>query len=228
MIELDGPEGRHAAVVQRLRVGDAVDLTDGRGSVASCTVAAVSKTGLTCAVVSRRVEPVASPRFVVVQALAKGDRAERAVEMLTEVGVDLIVPWTAARSVVRWQGEREARALSRWRSTAREAAKQSRRAWFPSVADPASTVQVCALLQDAALPLVLHEAATVPLASATVPTSGDVVVVVGPEGGISDEEIASFTEAGGRPVRLGPSVLRTSTAGVAAVSALMSRSVRWA
>jgi 16S rRNA (uracil1498-N3)-methyltransferase len=227
MIELDGPEGRHAAVVRRIRVGEALDLTDGRGSVASCTVAEVSKTGLICAVRSRRVEPAASPGFVVVQALAKGDRAERAVEMLTEVGVDVIVPWAADRSVARWRGEREAKALSRWRSTAYEAAKQSRRTWFPIVAEPATTTQVCGLLANVALPLVLHEGATASPESLTVPTSGDVVIVVGPEGGIGDEEIATLADAGGRPVRLGRSVMRTSTAGVVAVSALMSRTARW-
>jgi 16S rRNA (uracil1498-N3)-methyltransferase len=227
-IALDGTEGHHAAVVRRLRVGEAVDLTDGRGTVASCRVSAVSKSGLRCRVLSVRSSPVAAPRFVVVQALPKGDRGELAVELLTEIGVDEIVPWAAARCVARWQGERGAKALARWRSSAREAAKQSRRAWFPVVSPLASTADVCALLTAAALPLVLHAPASTPISTPTVPDAGDVVLVVGPEGGLSEEEVALFAAVGAQEVRLGTSILRTSTAGIAAVAALMSRTGRWA
>ncbi|MPZ97444.1 MAG: 16S rRNA (uracil(1498)-N(3))-methyltransferase [Propionibacteriales bacterium] len=226
-IVVDGAEGRHAAVVRRVRVGEQVDLTDGLGGMASCRVIATSKTGLTCAVESRRTETAPAPRLVIVQALAKGDRGELAVELLTEVGVDVIVPWAAARCVTRWQGERAAKSLARWRATAREAAKQSRRAWFPDVRDLVSTADVGGLLTAAALPVVLHEAAEVPMAGLIVPAVGDVVVVVGPEGGLTDDEVSAFDRAGGRALRLGPSVLRTSTAGVAAVAALLSRTPRW-
>jgi 16S rRNA (uracil1498-N3)-methyltransferase len=226
-IALDGAEGHHAAVVRRLRVGEAVDLTDGRGTVASCRVSAVSKNGLRCRVLSVRSSPAAAPRFVVVQALPKGDRGELAVELLTEIGVDEIVPWAAARCVARWQGERGAKALARWRSSAREAAKQSRRAWFPVVSPLASTVDVSALLTAATLPVVLHAPASTPVSSLSVPASGDVLLVVGPEGGLSDDEVALFAAAGAEIVRMGTSILRTSTAGVAAVAALMSRTSRW-
>ena len=155
------------------------------------------------------------------------DRGELAVEMLTEVGADVIVPWAASRSVAVWRGERAARSLAKWRRTAREAAKQSRRAWFPSVAELAQTSDVVRLLRDAALAVVLHEAGTQPLANLQVPAEGDVVVVVGPEGGISDEELEAFAAVGAEPVRLGRTVLRTSTAGVAAAAALLSRTSRW-
>lgn len=224
-VRLDGPDGRHAATVRRTRVGEQVELVDGTGLRLRCAVTSVGRDWLEADVVSASHEPEPTPRLVVVQALAKGDRSELAVETVTEVGADVVVPWAASRSVVQWRGERAARSLARWRSTAREAAKQARRSRTPEVTEPATTADVAGLLADAALAVVLHESATVPLSSLTVPDSGDLVVVVGPEGGISDEELAAF---GVEPVRLGATVLRTSTAGVAACSALLSRTARWA
>lgn len=226
-VHLGGPEGRHAAVVRRLRPGEAVLLTDGRGLVARCVVTESAESGLVCRVEDRTTVPPPQPRLVVVQALPKGDRAEAAVQMLTEVGADVIVPWAAARCVVRWRGERAARALAKWRSWAREAGKQARRAWVPEVHDLASTADVAALLRSAVLPVVLHEDTDRPLAGLAVPAEGDIVVVVGPEGGITDDEVAALGAAGGLVVRLGSSVLRTSTAGVAAGAALLSRTPRW-
>jgi 16S rRNA (uracil1498-N3)-methyltransferase len=219
-VELDGDEARHAVVVRRIRVGEQVALTDGAGTTAVVTVSATTKSSLTGTVSAVRSEQPESPRLVVVQAIPKGDRGELAVEMLTEVGADVIVPWAASRSVAVWRGERAAKSLARWRSTAREAAKQARRSWHPSVAE-------MALLPDAALSVVLHEAGTGPLAALDVPAAGDVVVVVGPEGGITDEELAAFADAGAESLRMGRSVLRTSTAGVAAAAALLSRTPRW-
>jgi 16S rRNA (uracil1498-N3)-methyltransferase len=166
------------------------------------------------------------PRVVVVQAIPKGDRGELAVEMLTEVGVDVIVPWAAARSVAVWRGDRADKSLAKWRSTAREAAKQARRSWFPEVTEMVGLDEVVALLKNASVPVVLHEAASGPLADLPVPGRGEIVIVVGPEGGISDEELAAFAQVGAEPVRLGSSVLRTSTAGVAATAALLART-RW-
>ena len=224
---LTGPEGRHAATVRRLRAGEAVDLCDGSGGRASCVVAAVGRDEVALDVRSRTCEPPPSPRLVLVQALAKGDRGELAVELATEVGVDLVVPWAAARSVVRWDGARGEKALGRWRSTAREAGKQSRRARHPVVAGWLDTP---ALLERVAgsTCLVLHEGATEPLAATDLPADGELVLVVGPEGGITDGELRRLQEAGGRPVRLGRSVLRTSTAGAAAASVVSARTARWA
>jgi len=147
---------------------------------------------------------------------------------MTEVGVDVIVPWAAARCITQWKGERGAKALAKWRSTAREAGKQARRLHLPEVTDPMTTRQVTALLGGAALAGVLHEAATEPLAGAPTPADGDLVLVVGPEGGVCPDEIAAFTAAGATAYRLGPTVLRTSTAGVSAASVLLARSGRWA
>ena len=224
---LDGPEGRHAATVRRLLVGEALVLTDGSGLVAQCIARAVKGTEVRCEVVARQEVSAPSPRLVVVQALPKGERGETAVETLTEVGVDEIVPWSAGRCVARWTGERGDRSVARWRSAAREAGKQSRRSWFPVVADLASTPVVAARLRGAALAVVLHESAALSLASVTVPASGEVVVVVGPEGGLTDDELAVFAAVGAAAHRLGDSVLRTSTAGTVAAAVLLARTTRW-
>lgn len=225
-VVLDGPEGRHAAKVRRMTVGEELDLVDGSGLRARCEVVSVAAEQLVLRVTAHEQERVPSPRVVVVQALAKGDRGERAIEVLTEVGVDEVVPWSAARSVVEWRGDRGARSLERWRSTARESAKQSRRARFTEVTDVATTADVQARLRAAAGAYVLHEDAEHPLGALPVPTTGEVVLVVGPEGGITADELAGFAAAGAAAVRLGPTVLRTSTAGVVAASLVLAQT-RW-
>ena len=224
---LDGSEGHHAATVRRLAPGEQLSLADGEGSVARCRVASVDKRSLRAEVLEVVTTPPETPRVVVVQAIPKGERGELAVEMLTEVGVDLIVPWAASRSIARWKGERADKALTKWRTAAREAAKQARRSWFPTVADLATTDEVVRLLSRASVRVVLHEAASGPLADVPVPGRGEIVVVVGPEGGITDEELEAFSAVGAEPLRMGSSVLRSSTAGVAAVAALLARTPRW-
>lgn len=224
---LTGPEGRHAAAVRRVRVGEQVDVVDGQGGRAVCAVRSVGRAEVALEVLRRDDEPPPAARLVLVQALAKGDRGERAVELATEVGVDEVVPWAAERCVVRWEGARGAKALQRWRSTAREAAKQSRRARLPVVADVARTADVADRLRTAAAAFLLHEAADVPLADAALPAAGDVLLVVGPEGGLSERELAVLAGAGGTAVRLGPTVLRTSTAGAVAAAVVSARAGRW-
>ena len=224
---VDGAEGRHAVDVLRLAAGERVKVGDGRGVVAEGDVVDAGPSGLRVRVVARHEVPAPSPELVLVQALPKGDRGPLAVELATELGVDRIVPWTAARCVTRWRDERADKGVARWRSVARAAAKQSRRPRLPEVTDPVSTREVCGLLGDADLAVVLHEQAREPLARLAVPSSGTVVVVVGPEGGLTDGEVVAFRAAGARAVRLGPEVLRTSTAGAAALAALSVRS-RWA
>ena len=221
-VVLDGPEGHHAADVRRLTVGEPVEVTDGAGTVVSGSVAEVRRGVVVVDVVGRRVVPAPSPRFVVVQAAAKGGRDTDAVEAMTEVGVDAVVGWAASRSVAKWSD----RTLDRWQAAAREAAKQSHRPWLPKISGPVRTRDVAELLAGAALRVVLHEEATQPLAATELPANGDVVLVVGPEGGIAPEELETFTEAGGSAYRLGDTVLRTSTAGVAALSVL-SAATRW-
>lgn len=224
---LDGDEGHHAAVVRRIAAGEHVTLTDGAGAVAECRVTEVGKGRLEAQVLRVARLPEERPRVVVVQAIPKGERGEQAVEMLTEVGVDRIVPWQASRSIARWKGERAEKSLRKWRSTAHEAAKQARRAWFPEVSEPVDTAGVAGLLAGASVRVVLHEAASGPLADVPVPGRAEIVIVVGPEGGITDEELATFASVGAEPVRMGSSVLRSSTAGVAAAAALLARSPRW-
>ncbi len=222
-VVLDGPEGRHAAGAKRLRSGEMVDLVDGRGTRAGCEVVDVGRDTVVLRVLRRVTEIVPVPRLVLVQALPKGDRGELAVELATEVGVDEVVPWVAARCVMQWKGDRGDKQLARWRSTAREAAKQSRRAYVPEVTVLHTTRQLVDRLAGV-LVLVLHESAAEPLTSVDLPADGTVAVVVGPEGGLTDDEVQQL---GGRAVRLGPSVLRTSTAGAAAVAVLSARTGRW-
>ncbi|APU40233.1 16S rRNA (uracil(1498)-N(3))-methyltransferase [Streptomyces sp. TN58] len=229
---LGGPEGRHAVSVKRLNPGEQVVLTDGRGGWAEAVVkAAEGKDRLVVAVAAAGQEEEPAVRITVVQALPKGDRGELAVETMTETGVDAIVPWQASRCITQWRGDRGAKSLAKWRATAREAGKQSRRVRFPEVAEAMSTKQVAALLAGADLAMVLHEDRDTPsqaLATAALPASGSVVLVVGPEGGVSPEELDVFAAAGAHPYRLGRSVLRTSTAGTAAAAVLLARTGRWA
>lgn len=226
-LTVTGEEAHHASVVRRIRVGEQVDLTDGSGTLATVEVTEAEKDRLSGRVLTREELSPETPRLIVVQAIPKGDRGELAVEMLTEVGADVIVPWAAERCVSVWRGERADKSLRKWRNAAREAAKQSRRAWFPEVRPMASTDEVANLLHEASVRVVLHESASGPLSHIPVPGRGEIVIVVGPEGGISDAELAAFSAVGAEPLRMGSSVLRTSTAGVAAAAALLARTPRW-
>lgn len=224
---LDGAEGRHAARVRRVRPGERIDLTDGSGGLARCTVRTVGTDVVEVDIDERRYDPPAVPRLVVVQALVKGERGERAVELMTELGADEIVPWSAHRSIAAWRGDRVAKSVQRWQSTARAATKQSRRTWLPQVTSLSDTGAVLDRIGAASVAIVLHETATLALDTVTLPVDGELLFVVGPEGGITPDELAEFTTAGARTCRLGPTVLRTSTAGAAALAAVATRLGRW-
>jgi 16S rRNA (uracil1498-N3)-methyltransferase len=251
---LDGAEGRHAGVVQRRSPGERVDVVDGAGVRLECLVGSVGGDGVTLHVAARTDEPPPDVALVLVQALAKGDRDELAIEAATEVGADVVVPWQAERSVVVWRGDRAAKSRSRWLGTVRAAAKQSRRAWVPTVelaVDGRGLVdRVRRTVGAGGVALVLHEEATEPLAQVDLaglgagrvaeprssaaadglPGAGqrrEVLVVVGPEGGISARELETLVGAGAIAVRLGPHVLRTSTAGPIALALLAQRLGRW-
>jgi 16S rRNA (uracil1498-N3)-methyltransferase len=226
-LRLDGPEGRHAATVRRLVAGEPVDLTDGSGAFAECVVRVAERDALQLEVLVRKDFAAPALKLTVVQALPKGDRGELAVDLLTEVGVDRIVPWAASRCVTQWRGERGDKGLEKWRAHAREAGKQSRRPWFPLVAEQETTRQVAFGFSHASAAYVLHESATTSLAVQQIPYEGSVVLVVGPEGGITDDELATFGDAGAVTVRMGPTVMRTSTAGVAAAAVVLARAGRW-
>ena len=277
VVVLSGDEGRHAATVRRLRPGERADLIDGAGMTAECVVTATRPGQLELTVLGRHEEPQPQPRICVVQAILKGDRGEQAVETMTEVGVDVIVPWAAERCVAVWgpaggsgsggalgggvpgvpgvpgggvpgvpgsgggraagrrdggrssgaRAGRSERGLARWRSTAREAAKQSRRARIPEVTAPAATADVLDRIAAAACAIVLDPAAGAGIGSLPLPDAGEIVLIVGPEGGVSPAESDAFAAAGAVAVRLGPTVLRASSAGAAAAAVLFSRSGRW-
>ncbi len=224
---VDGAEGRHAVEVLRLGPGERVQVGDGRGTVAESEVVTAGPECLRVVVQARIEVPPAQPQFLLVQALPKGDRGPLAVDLATELGVDRIVPWTAARCITRWREDRVAKGVAKWRAAAHAASKQSRRPRVPEVTEPMTTREVCGLLGDVDLALVLHEQARRPMTELDVPSSGTVAVVVGPEGGLTDGEVVAFRAAGAHAVRLGAEVLRTSTAGAAALAALSVRT-RWA
>lgn len=215
--------------MRRLARGERVDLTDGAGMLVECEVIAARPGAgeLDLAVLVRRSEPAPSCRVTVVQAILKGDRGELAVEVMTEVGVDTIVPWQAERCVARWRPDREEKALRRWRSAAREAGKQSRRTWFTEVTGLARTADVAGRVAGADVAVLLDHEAGQPLTAIPLPRTGEIVLIVGPEGGLSPSEAAELTAAGASPARLGRSVLRGSTAGAVAGALVLSLCGRW-
>ena len=219
IVEVTGDEARHAVVVKRTRPGESVLLADGAGRAVRGRVVAAEKNRLALEVTEILASPPRAHRFVVAQALAKGDRSELAVEMMTELGVDEILAWQASRSIVRWQGERGAKSLGRWAATAREATKQSRRFRIPEVS-AADTSRVAERIGAAELALVLHESAEKTLSRVNLPDAGEILLIVGPEGGISPDELERFQQAGAVPVRISDGVLRTSTAGAIAIGQL--------
>jgi 16S rRNA (uracil1498-N3)-methyltransferase len=226
-IVLAGTEGHHAATVRRLAAGERADVTDGAGTVAECVVTEVRPGRLVLAVTSRRRQPRPRQTVTVAQAVPKAGRGELAVELLTEVGVDTVLPWQAERCVARWRGDRVGRAVGHWRETAREAAKQSRRSWFPEVAEPVTTTQLVSRAEAADLAILLDPDACLPLAGVQQPADGEILIIVGPEGGISPAEAAALSAAGAVPARLGQTVLRTSSAGAVAAAVLSGCGVRW-
>ena len=226
LVVLDGPEGRHAVTVRRTQRGERLRLADGAGRVVTGEVESVDKAELSLRVDAVEADLEPSPRFVLVQALAKGDRDDQAIEAATELGVDEVVPWQAGRSIVQWRGERGDKAWRKWDAVLVAATKQSRRSRRPHLAPVVTTAGLAARIAAGGTAYVLHEDADVPLAAQDLPTDGDVLLVVGPEGGISPEELEAFRAAGAHTVRLGDTVLRSSSAGPAAL-AVLSAAARW-
>lgn len=227
VIELTGDEGRHAVSVKRTGVGEQIELVDGHGTRAVITVTGVSgKDRLVGVVDCVASEPAPRPTVTVVQALPKAARSELTVDLLTQAGADVIVPWQAGRSVANW-GKKQDKGLAKWRAAARAAAKQSRRSRIPEITPVADQAAVAALIQAAPLALMLHEDATGKITDQPVAQVDSVVLIIGPEGGISPAELDAFTTAGAHPVRLGPEVLRTASAGMVALAALGAVTDRW-
>jgi 16S rRNA (uracil1498-N3)-methyltransferase len=223
-VTLTGAEAHHAAVVRRVRTGETVTVGDGRGAWLTATVTSATPKAVDLHVESRRDTARPARRVVLVQALAKGDRDELAIQAATELGADEIVPWQASRSVSRWDAAKAAKGVARWTSIVREASKQAHRDWVPGVADPVSTAQ---LARRSGTLLVLEPTAAEALSEVELDDTGDIILIVGPEGGISPDELTALTAAGARSVRLGSTVLRTSTAGPAALAVVSTRLGRW-
>jgi len=226
-----GDEGFHAATVRRIRPGEQLVLGDGAGGLADCVVEHAGRDGLQARVTERWNVTAGWPPVTVVQALPKSERSELAIELATEAGADAFVAWQAARCVASWDGARVDKGLRRWRAVARSAARQSRRAYIPQVDGVLSTAALTQRIGDevaaGAAVLALHESATARLSDLALAQAESLTLVVGPEGGIAPEEIAAFTDAGAVPVRLGPTVLRTSTAAAVALGALGVLTSRW-
>ncbi|CAN7370631.1 16S rRNA methyltransferase [Arthrobacter sp. Leaf337] len=235
---LEGAEARHAVTVKRIAVGESVDIADGAGKRLTGTVAAVGQGELTveCSVLDTEERP--DLRLVLVQALAKGDRDELAAETATELGIDAIIPWQSERSIVRWKGERAAKAHAKWQSVVTAAAKQARRAWIPEVRAAVDGAGLQAAVSAADLAIILHEDAVRPLrsvleawcennAGAPEPGPREILLIVGPEGGISPREVTRLCGAGAVTALLGHHVLRSSTAGPAATVLASDILGRW-
>jgi len=224
-VSIDGPEARHAVTVSRLAVGESVSIGNGRGLVATGSIVTAEHTELAIEVEAVTSVPRTEPAIFLAQALAKGDRDELAVQAATELGIDGVIPWTAARSISRWEGAKIAKGRDRWSAVVREASKQSLRAWIPDVLDLVTTKQLARLTEGARM-LVLEPTASLTLGELEVGTE-DLILVVGPEGGIAPQELDALAAAGASVVRLGEEVLRTSTAGPAALAVLNVKLGRW-
>lgn len=234
-VALTGPDARHAVTVARLRAGERLSIGDGAGTIATGVVVEADPARVALRLETVDAHPAPSPRLTLVQALAKGDRDELAVQAATELGVDAVVPWQAARSIARWSGPKAEKGRARWQAIVREASKQAIRPRVPEVAGIVSTRELAGMVKaNNSAPrrrvLVLDPLGDVSLAAldpATVRSVDDLVLIVGPEGGIADEEFALLVAAGATRVRLGPTVLRTSTAGPAAIAVLSGLLGRW-
>lgn len=232
---LDGSEARHAVTVKRLSPGESVDIVDGAGTRMTGKIVAAAPSGLEveCGAVATDERP--DVRLVLVQALAKGDRDELAIETATELGIDAVVPWQSERSIVRWKGDRAARAHAKWESAVAAAAKQARRAWIPEVRAAVETAGLSAAVEAADLAVILHEDAVRPMRAVLQEWQGsapagirEVLLIVGPEGGISPREVTKLCDKGAVTALLGHHVLRSSTAGPAAVVLASDILGRWA
>lgn len=233
---LDGAEGRHAATVKRLAAGEPVDVCDGAGLRLVCTVTAAAAGVLDVRVDQVIAETAGDFELVLVQALAKGDRDELAIETATELGIDTVVPWQAERSIVRWKMDKAVKGRAKWQNAVAAAAKQARRARIPEVGELVGTSGLVELIKGSRLALILHEDAPVTVSGVVRAWRGDgggqpgdarILMVVGPEGGISPAEVEAFVAAGARTALLGRHVLRSSTAGPAAVVLLSQELGRW-
>lgn len=223
---IEGDEAHHAGSVVRVKIGERISVTNGSGRRAEVEVLDINKRNIACRIIEVRDEVRGSSILAVIQALTKGDRARETIELLTEGGADVIIPWSAARSVGQWKEDKDA--LAKWRSWAREATKQARRSFMPQVLELHTTAQVKERIEDGEYSLLFHEAGSKQLSEiVNGKPPREINLIIGPEGGITEDEVALFSKAGAVPVRLGAPVFRAAHAGVAALSAVQSRFGIW-
>ncbi len=216
--EFDSDDAQHAIRVLRMSAGEVFMLSDGQGKWSKVKIFAVKKKSLEVEVVETGIQDPLEVSFTVVQALPKGDRLKESIELLTEGGVDTIIPWSAQRSI----GQAE-KGVEKLQVTAREASKQSRRLFIPDVTEVANTSKVVELIPQHDLVLVFHESAKSKVSEIVTRKyfeSRSVMIIIGPEGGISDEELELFKSAGAKVALMGRPILRSAHAGLAAMSAV--------
>ena len=219
-VVIEGDEAHHLGVA-RIKVGERITVTNGAGRRAEVEVLDINKRNVGCRILEVVDEPRPNTILTVVQALTKGDRARETIELLTEGGAEIIIPWQAANSIGQWKEEKDA--LSKWRTWAREATKQSRRSWIPQVLDLHSTAELKRRIQDGEFSLVFHESSESSLTeifNSAAPK--EVILVIGPEGGITEDEVAGLVTSGAKVVSIGRAVFRSAHAGVAALAAVQT------
>lgn len=226
---ISGAEARHAIQSQRTTVGERIELIDGTGTRAVVEVTAISgKNQLVGIIESITHEPPATPQVTVVQALPKSERSELAIDLLTQAGANVIVPWQASRCIAKWPtSAKQQKGVAKWEAAALAAAKQSRRAYIPQITGLKTTSDVEKLIAEADIALVLDEQAEESLKNLPLADVENIVLIIGPEGGITEEELVVFQTAGAKAIVLGPEVLRTASAGMVALAAIGIRTARW-
>jgi 16S rRNA (uracil1498-N3)-methyltransferase len=222
-IEVDGDEAHHGVNVLRLKQSEQVKISDGVGNWGIGKVNQLSKKSFTVEISDRGFEPAPKQQVIVVQAILKNDANKEAVDFLTQVGADEIIPWQSQHSI----GKIDVKSLSKWQTVARESSRQSRRVRIPVITNTHSTESLISKIQDLENIFVLHESAENRLSQIEINQEADVFLIVGPEGGLSEFEVNTFMAAGAKVVRLGESVLRAANAGAAATSVVMSRTGKW-
>ena len=227
-VTLGGSEGKHAVNVRRMRVGEGIQLSDGKGMRVRGEVSSLGNSSLTVSIDSVVHETKPDMKLTIVQALAKGDRDELSIQAATELGCWAVVPWQAERSISKWEGAKIAKSVERWQTIVSEAAKQSLRVFEPVVAQPVGTKQLVANVKNYDLVLVLDPTSDIGLGNIDLSENQKTVaIIVGPEGGISELELEALEDSGAVRVHLGAPILRTSTAGVAAIAVLQAKLGLW-
>jgi len=222
--ELGGDEGHHAVAVMRLGIGEQIKIADGAGNWVSGTITEVNKKSLKIDVAQRGSAQAGKPELIVVQAVTKSDRTKEMLELLTVGGADQIIPWQAERCISKWQKD----SAQKWQSAIKEAAKQSRRVKLPVLGDEVTTNQLIKLFQQSDKIVILHESADTGISQLNLSNEfARIILIIGPEGGISDAEISQLEAAGAVTARMGELVLRSAHAGFAALSAVQSSIGRW-